>query len=204
MKQYHTVLADPPWNERGGGQSVRGAQRHYHLLKTKEIIEIMRRVPYAENCHLYLWATVNKLPDALKVIEAVGFRYVRQYQWVKCHIERQADNWLRIKPQIGMGQYARGVHETLLFATRGRLPYKSAESDIRSKCGQIDAIFAPRREHSQKPDEQYEIIEKTSYPPFLEMFARTSREGWDVFGDESEDSITLGASRQRTLEAPEC
>lgn len=160
--KYRTILADPPWNETGGGRIRRGADRHYDLLKTKDIIEIMKEIPFDDNCHLYLWVTNNFLKDGLEVIDALGFRYITNIVW--------------IKDRFGLGQYFRGQHELLLFAVKGNQPYRDKS--------QTTLINAKRRKHSQKPDEQYNKIETVSYPPRLEMFARTRREGWDVWGDE--------------------
>lgn len=76
MKKYKTIYVDPPWMERGGGKIKRGADRHYKLMTTKEIMQLPVAELADDNCHLYLWVTNNFLPDALKVITAWGFRYI--------------------------------------------------------------------------------------------------------------------------------
>jgi len=163
--RYHCISADPPWNETGGGKIKRGADRHYPLLKTPDIIRVMLASdvwrPNA-NCHLWLWVTNNKLPDGMLVMQALGFRYVTNMAWVK--------------DRIGLGQYLRGQHELCLFGVRGR--QKSLSRKVPS------VIVAPRGEHSAKPKEAYEAMEKVSPGPRLEMFARGQREGWDVWGNE--------------------
>lgn len=68
MKKYEIIYADPPWYESGGGKIKRGADRHYPLMKTKDIMAL--NVPSAENAHLYLWVTNNFMADGLKVMEA--------------------------------------------------------------------------------------------------------------------------------------
>ena len=83
LTSYSTIYADPPWHLTGGGKICRGAQAHYALMKTPEIIEYMKALPVAENAHLWMWVTNNFLPDGLKVIEAMGFRYVTNAVWVK-------------------------------------------------------------------------------------------------------------------------
>lgn len=166
MKGYRCIMADPPWQERGGGRVKRGADRHYGLLSTPEIVKVMVRSPKwapAPDCHLWLWVTNNYLEDGLGVMEALGFRYVTNAVWCK--------------DKIGLGQYLRGQHELLLFGVRGRL---AGLSRARSTV-----IFAPRTEHSRKPDQAYELAEAVSPGPRLEMFARRGREGWDSWGDQA-------------------
>ena len=77
VKKYKTIYADPPWMEHGGGKIKRGADRHYPLMKTKEIMALpVPDLVDPEGCHLYLWTTNNFLPDALEVVHAWGFEYV--------------------------------------------------------------------------------------------------------------------------------
>jgi N6-adenosine-specific RNA methylase IME4 len=151
----------------GGGKIKRGADRHYKLLKTPEIIEVILTSgvwrPNA-NSHLWLWVTNNYLEDGLFVMRVLGFRYVTNAVWAKNH--------------FGIGHYLRGQHELLLFGVRGRLPSQSRS--------QSTLVRAPRREHSRKPDEAYDVIEAVSPGPRLEMFARTKRPGWDAWGMETE------------------
>jgi len=166
MKYYKAILMDPPWYEIGGGRIRRGADRHYPLLKLHEIIEVIHKSgvfrPDPNGCHLYLWVTNNHLIDGLKLIDALGFRYITNLVWVK--------------DRFGLGQYFRGQHELCLFAVKGRLPPKVRNIST--------VINAKRREHSRKPDEIYDIIETVSPGPYLEMFARRLRPGWDVWGNE--------------------
>jgi N6-adenosine-specific RNA methylase IME4 len=174
VTQYHTVLIDPPWNETGGGKIKRGADRHYPLLKTKDIPNVIRDSGVfnpADNCHLYLWVTNNFLPDGLWVMEQLGFRYVTMLTWAKV----KSDVWSGPRPQIGLGQYFRGSTEHMLFGVRGTLPA------VEKGC---TLVMAPRTRHSQKPVEAYRLIETVSPAPRLEMFARAQRDGWDAWGNE--------------------
>ncbi|MDD5511842.1 MAG: MT-A70 family methyltransferase [Dehalococcoidales bacterium] len=164
MNLYHTILIDPPWLERGGGRIKRGADRHYPLLKTPDIVRVIRESGVftpAEDCHLYLWTTNNFLQDGLWVVEQLGFRYITTITWAK--------------DRFGLGQYFRGMTEHMLFGVRGRLA--AVEKGV-------TLITAPRRKHSQKPGESYELIERVSPPPRLEMFARVRRPEWDTWGNE--------------------
>lgn len=174
MKKYKTIYADPPWMERGGGKIKRGADRHYQLMTTKAIMELPVSELADDNCHLYLWVTNNFLDDGLKVIDAWGFRYVTAITWVK--------------DRIGLGQYYRGMTEHCLFATKGRLPYKII--DGRRQQGRT-CIVAPKRGHSEKPDEMRQMIEAVSYAPMIELFARTKTPEWDAWGNEVESDIKL-------------
>jgi N6-adenosine-specific RNA methylase IME4 len=172
MIKYCTILADPPWPEWGGGKIKRGANRHYELMTVKEILDFMKQIPVSENAHFYLWVTNNHLKDGLYVMESLGFRYVTNIVWVKTD------------KRLGLGQYFRGQHELCLFGVKGKLPYKHSKGPLRSKTSETTVIMAPRRKHSQKPGEIYRKIEATSYPPYLEVFARSRREGWDAIGKE--------------------
>jgi N6-adenosine-specific RNA methylase IME4 len=166
-QRYKTILADPPWMESGGGKIKRGADRHYSLMKTRDIIALPVKSIAADNAHLYLWSTNNFLSDALEVMAAWGFEYKTMITWVK--------------DRFGLGQYFRGITEHVLFGVRGFVPYKIIDGKRQQGT---TVIQAPRREHSRKPDELYAMIEKVSYPQFIELFARHERSGWDCWGNE--------------------
>ena len=173
---YRCIAADPPWPERGGGKSKRGADRHYPLLSTEDIPRVMMQSQIwlpADDAHLWLWVTDNYLTQGLALVTALGFRYVRTAVWVK--------------PTIGLGQYLRGQHELCLFAVRGRLPACSKAVPSVFGGGPLPHPCYPntrRRMHSAKPPEAYGAIERVSPGPRLEMFARRPRPGWDVWGNE--------------------
>jgi N6-adenosine-specific RNA methylase IME4 len=109
-KQYKTIYADPPWAEYGGGKIKRGADNHYPLMKTKDIIALPVPSICENNAHLYLWVTNNFLPDGLEVMKAWGFQYKTIITWTK--------------DRIGLGQYFRGITEQCLFGVKGNLSYK--------------------------------------------------------------------------------
>jgi len=176
MNKYTTIYADPPWMERGAGKIKRGADRHYLLMKTSAIMSLPVQNLAADNAHLYLWVTNNFLPDGLAVMRAWGFTYKTSITWVK--------------DKMGLGQYFRGMTEHCLFGVRGSLSYKTI--DGRRQQGRT-VIHAPRGVHSQKPDAMREMIEKVSYPNYLELFARRPAPGWDVWGNEVESDLELAA-----------
>jgi N6-adenosine-specific RNA methylase IME4 len=167
---YQVILLDPPWNETGGGKVKRGADRHYPLMKTRDIKALLVDgwdIPgqAADDSACFLWVTNNFLPDGLEVMDALGFRYVTNLVWTK--------------DRFGLGYYFRGQHELCLFGVKGKLG--RARATHSTWLGQ-DAIA--RRKHSQKPDELHAIIESLYDGPYLECFARSPRDGWDALGNE--------------------
>lgn len=180
-KKYKTIYADPPWYAVGGGKIKRGSDKHYPLMKTKDILKLPIEKISNDNAHLYLWVTNNFLPDGLKVMEAWGFRYITVITWVK---DRQ-----------GLGQYYRGQTEQCLFGVKGMLPYRIKNGKRQQGLTVIDetprALFAPRKDHSQKPEEMRWMIEKVSHAPRIELFARKKTQDWDVWGNEVESDIKI-------------
>jgi N6-adenosine-specific RNA methylase IME4 len=172
---YGCISIDPPWLERGGGKSKRGADRHYPLMKWQDTLRVvLQESPFnpAESCHLWVWVTDNFLQDGIKLIDALGFRYIRMMPWVK-----QKGG----KLQTGLGQYMRGAHEVCLFAVKGPAilpPTKDRPPSV---------LKASRTKHSEKPSAAHRRMEKVSPGPYLELFARTPRDGWTVWGNEIED-----------------
>lgn len=171
-RRYQTIYADPPWPERGGGRIKRGADRHYSLMSIKDLTALPVSELAEENCHLYLWATNNYLPAAFEVMKAWGFTYKTCITWGK--------------DKFGLGQYFRGQTEHCLFGVRGNLPYKVVD---RKRQQGSTLILAPRREHSRKPDEMRKMVERVSYPPYIELFARDRACGWDAWGNEAPNNV---------------
>ncbi len=165
MKKYQTILADPPWKYgKGWGW---GAGEYYPLMKLDDICKL--KVPSDNNAHLYLWVPNGMIPDALKVMDAWGFKYKTCITWVK--------------NRSIFGYYFKGQSEQLLFGVKGKLPPQDRK--------QTTIINAKIRKHSQKPEEVYSIIEKISPAPRLELFARYRRRGWTVWGNEVKSDIKL-------------
>jgi N6-adenosine-specific RNA methylase IME4 len=139
-------------------------------------VDLVKAVPVADvvadDAHLYLWAPNALLADGLAVMEAWGFRYVSNIVWAKRRKDGGPDG-------RGVGFYFRNVTELLLFGVRGSM------RTLGPARRQVNMIETRKREHSRKPDEQYEIIEACSPGPHLELFARHPHENWVVWGDES-------------------
>ena len=179
MNKYQIIYADPPWMEKGGGKIKRGADKHYPLMKTKDIMALSVPKITDINAHLYLWVTNNFLEDGLKVMAAWAFNY------------KTCITWFKTGSNIGLGQYFRGKTEQCLFGVKGMIPYKVI--DGKRQQG-ITAIHAPRQKHSQKPEEMRELINKVSDRPGfnkLEMFARTKVEGWSIWGNELDNDVEI-------------
>ena len=126
--------------------------------------------------HLYMWVPNALLPDGLEAMKAWGFNYKSNIVWHKLRKDGGSDG-------RGVGFYFRNVTELLLFGVRG----KNART-LQPGRTQVNYIGTRKREHSRKPDEQYDLIEACSPGPYLELFARGSRQNWDVWGNQADDS----------------
>ena len=175
---YGAILVDPPWRfevwKEGSGRNV---SAKYNTMTTAEIMRLPVRDLAAPNCALFLWMVWPRLPDALRVIDAWGFVYKTcAFSWIKAHagqLEMFRDDGDTL---MGSGFWTRANSEACLLATRGR--------PRRQSMAVRQAIIEPRREHSRKPDCVYERIERLIAGPYLELFARQRRSGWDCWGDE--------------------
>lgn len=177
---FKTILADPPWRFTNRTGKVAPEHRRLDRYSTMEIAEIAG-LPVADvaaaNAHLYLWTPNALLPEALRVMEAWGFRYISNIIWAKRRKDGGPDG-------RGVGFYFRNVTEMLLFGVRGSM------RTLQPARSRVNMIETRKREHSRKPDEQYELIEACSPGPYLELFARHPRPGWVVWGDEADEAVT--------------
>ncbi|EKF19196.1 MT-A70 family methyltransferase [Nitratireductor pacificus] len=177
-RKVKTVLADPPWrftNRTGKVAPEHKRLSRYGTMTTDEICQLPVVEALAPTAHLYLWTPNALLPDALKVMEAWGFTYKTNIIWHKIRKDGGSDG-------RGVGFYFRNVSELILFGVRG--PNARTLAAGRS---QVNYIASRKREHSRKPDEQYDLIEACSPGPYLEMFARGTRPGWIYWGNQAND-----------------
>jgi N6-adenosine-specific RNA methylase IME4 len=177
---FSTVLADPPW--RFANRTGKIAPEHRRLDRYSTLdLESIRNIEVADvvsnNAHLYLWVPNALLPEGLKVMESWGFRYISNVIWAKRRIDGGPDG-------RGVGFYFRNVTEIILFGVRGRM------RTLPPARSQVNMIESRKREHSRKPDEQYDLIESCSPGPYLELFARSEKVGWTTWGDEASDDIS--------------
>jgi len=162
LGNFDIIYADPPWQYEVNFLSA-SPDNHYETLSVEQICKLQPKTN--QNTMLFLWATNPLLTEALEVMKAWGFKYKTNMVWVK--------------DRIGLGFYFRGQHELLLLGVKGKVtpPVES--------CRFPSVLKSDVREHSRKPNEVYEIIEKM-YPQSkrMEMFARNKREGWTAWGNE--------------------
>lgn len=167
---FNVILADPPWEYDNRIQKWGPAELHYPTMSVEDICDLIEIFEVADNAVLFLWATNPILLSAFYVIDAWGFDYKTNIVWVKTDLKRPGSGW-----------YVRGRHELCLIATRGS--FTPLDENISPPIGSV--ITAPVGEHSEKPDELYEIAERL-YPEcsYLELFARKNREGWTSWGSD--------------------
>lgn len=177
-RRFHTILADPPWqfqNKTGKIAPEHRRLNRYGTLKIEQIMSLPISDVATDSAHLYLWVPNALLPDGLRVMEAWGFHYKSNIIWHKIRKDGGPDG-------RGVGFYFRNTTEILLFGIRG----KNART-LAPGRSQVNIIRSMKREHSRKPDEQYQIIESCSAPPYLELFARGNRPNWVVWGNQADD-----------------
>lgn len=178
MKQYTTIVADPPWAQPSGGPGGGGpsgwnrnrpSALPYPTMTLDEIKALT--IPAAKDAHLYLWTTNRFLRDAYSVAEEWGFKPSTVLVWCK-------------PPRgLGMGGAFTITTEFVLFCRRGSLPFKEKQERT---------WFEWRRHpHSRKPEAFLDLVERVSPGPYLEMFARRNRLGWDTWGNEALNHVTI-------------
>jgi N6-adenosine-specific RNA methylase IME4 len=177
-RRFRTILADPPWqftNRTGKMAPEHRRLSRYVTMTLEEIMALPVGAVADEPAHLYLWVPNALLPEGLAVMRAWGFSYKANVVWHKIRKDGGSDG-------RGVGFYFRNVTELILFGVRGRNARTLAPGRR-----QVNLLATRKREHSRKPDEQYELIEACSPGPYLELFARGARQGWVTWGDQASD-----------------
>jgi len=175
-KKYGAILADPPWqfsNRTGKIAPEHHRLNRYSTMTLNDIKSMPVKTVTADRCHLYLWVPNALLIEGLDVLTSWGFTYKTNIIWHKVRKDGGPDG-------RGVGFYFRNTTEILLFGVKG--------TDVRTLAPgrkQVNIMRTMKREHSRKPDEQYDIIEQCSWGPYLEMFSRGSRERWTCWGNQS-------------------
>jgi len=176
-RSFSTILADPPWrfqNRTGKMAPEHSRLSRYGTLNLDEIKSLPVADVAAEPAHLYLWVPNALLAEGLEVMKAWGFEYKTNLVWHKVRKDGGSDG-------RGVGFYFRNVTELVLFGVRG----KNART-LSPGRRQVNHLATRKREHSRKPDELYDIVEACSRGPYLELFARGSREKWVTWGDQAQ------------------
>lgn len=179
-RKFGTVLADPPWqfsNRTGKMAPEHRRLRRYSTMTLDDITRLPVAGALQPASHLYLWVPNALLPEGLRVMAGWGFTYKTNVVWHKVRQDGGPDG-------RGVGFYFRNTTELVLFGVRGNLRTRGAGRS------QVNIIRTRKREHSRKPDELYDIIEACSPGPYLELFARGRRAGWEQWGDQAEDDYT--------------
>ena len=178
QRRFATILADPPWqftNKTGKVAPEHKRLARYGTMTLDEIMALPVAQLAAPTAHLYLWCPNAMLPEGLAVMKAWGFTYKSNLVWHKVRKDGGSDG-------RGVGFYFRNVTELILFGVRG----KNART-LAPGRRQVNFLATRKREHSRKPDEQYDIIEACSAGPYLELFARGTRKGWTTWGNQADD-----------------
>lgn len=185
MKRYSAILIDPPWNYRvwskkGAGRS---AESHYPTMSIDDLQALNLQALMNDDCVLFMWVTWPLLPEALELGAAWGLQYKTcAFDWLKRTSSRKA--WF-----MGMGYWTRANSEPCLLFSKGSPKRRGkgvrqliVEDD--SQLSLLPPIIAPVAAHSAKPIEQYSRIEALVDGPYLEVFARAPRSGWDAIGND--------------------
>jgi N6-adenosine-specific RNA methylase IME4 len=173
-KKYNVIYADPPWtfktfSDKGKDRSP---ENHYNVMSLKDICNLPISKIANDNSVLLMWVVDPLLDKAFKVIEAWGFKYKTVgFTWAKTN--RKSMGFF-----TGLGYWTRGNPEMCLLATKGK-PKRLSKS-----VPQL--VVEQRREHSRKPDIMYNHIENLLEGPYIELFARTQRNGWDSWGNQTD------------------
>ena len=172
MTAYATILADPPWQfgDKLPGDGIRGAEKFYSTMGWLDVAHFLEDsdIQIAPDARLFLWRVASMQQEALNVMDRWGFTLKAEIVWKKLTSTG--------KRHFGMGRTVRMEHEVCLIGSRGKpeVLNHSTRSIFEAKV----------RDHSRKPDEFYSIVEGLSPGPYLELFARSKRDGWDAIGDE--------------------
>lgn len=177
-EKYNTIYADPPWQFQNRTGKVAPENKKLMRYETMSLADI-KALPVGkiagEKAHLYLWVPNALLPAGLEVMDAWGFEYKSNIVWEKIRKDGEPDG-------RGVGFYFRNVTELLLFGIRKKSAPNRTLSPARS---QVNILRTMKREHSRKPDEIIPIIESCSQAPRIELFARGTRSGWDMWGNQA-------------------
>lgn len=194
--KYRTIVADPPWDHSDGTGFSYGRKDHrrkvspgdprttrppYEAMTIGEIAALPIPDLAAKDSHLYLWTTQRFLRDSFDVVEAWGFSVSATITWCKA-------------PMGFMGGAFRSSTEFCHFARRGSLAHLSQAPSRWFTWPRVGFTQAdPVAKHSRKPDAFIDLVEQVSPGPYVELFARRARFGWDYWGNESLGTAELAA-----------
>lgn len=174
--QYQCIVIDPPWfyrlrpNDKTHRNRIPYQPMRIEQIKALPIVELSD----SSGCILWLWFTNNHMLEAAQCLQTWGFELKTILTWEK--VTKNS------KTHLGVGHWLRNCTEHCALAVRGNVKAFAG----RSLTNESTILHANRREHSRKPEEFYQLVDKLC-PDMtkLEMFARESRPGWDCWGDEA-------------------
>ena len=188
--RYRVIYADPPWRFEtwSDAGNNRSADNHYPTMPVDAICALPIGDIAADDCVLFLWAVGPMLDAAFRVIEAWGFTYKTiGFTWAKTDAGDEDKDWQ------GMGYWTRANAEVCLLATRGKIARREGATDV------AQLIRAPRTRHSEKPAEAASRIQRLVEGPYIELFARTDRDGWDSWGHQVGEAAPAPAAPAQKL-----
>lgn len=178
---FGCIVADPAWTfVTRSRKGLDGRPQHYGRMSLAEIKALPVRDVAARDCHLFLWTTGPHMRQAFEVMDAWGFKFsTMAFTWVKLNPREAAALFMTDASFfMGQGYTTRKNSEWVLLGRRGK-PQRHARN-VR------ELIIAQRREHSRKPDQFFERVERyVGDVPKLELFSRTDRPGWKAWGDQA-------------------
>lgn len=179
-KKYKVIYADPAWTFKTfseKGKEKKSAENHYGCMTIDDIKALPVQDIADEDCTLLIWVTMPLLQEGLETIKAWGFEYKTcGFTWAKRN--KKASGFF-----MGLGYWTRANAELCLLATKGKPQRKEDGKDV------PQLITSRIREHSRKPEQMYGRIERLVEGPYIELFARDQREGWDCWGNDTEKFV---------------
>lgn len=180
--RYSTIVVDPPWDHSDGyghreGWYYEGGVSTRRLPYATMSLEEIMALPVGDlgqPARLFLWTTNRYLRPAFDVLDAWGFRFSQTLVWHKTNASPFS------------GSVAHGSAEFILVGTNGSVP-------VLRKMPSSVLAFGHQHDHSRKPDLFNDWIEQVSPGPYVELFARRQRLGWDTWGDEAFDHVEMTA-----------
>ena len=191
-KKYQIVYADPAWSYDDKSLNRGGALRHYETMSIDDIKALPINEITDKNCILFMWATFPKLQEGLDTIKAWGFEFKTcAFVWIKTNKRTNVAQSSFLPSDsfdsfMGMGRWTRSNAEICLLGVKGK--------PQRINAGVHQLIYAPIDKHSKKPNEtRTKILQLCGDLPRVELFARQVPIGWDVWGNQVDNSISLSA-----------
>jgi N6-adenosine-specific RNA methylase IME4 len=193
---YKTVVIDPPWKKSTGGVGHASLQMstHYEVQTKESIIQTVQEwfshYGVAPECHMYMWAvnsftagTNQGILPTLDVCESLGFTPITLIPWVKSNVGSPTPYGMRYTEMcIFAVRYRKGMGKRTRY--RGTTEPESVSNGA-GLTSSKDYFLADRREHSRKPETFYNYVENRSKGPYLDLYSRTNRPGWQCVGKEA-------------------